>query len=99
MHLRQPTAPALLGKLCKAEFTYSASGQFTKTKEKFKNFKKQEIQGIFIKKNLVNLVFNMTLLTEVFRIYLTASDKVLRDNTFNIKTELLQWFINVGQTP
>ena len=51
MHLRQPTAPALLGKLCKAEFTYSASGQFTKTKEKFKNFNKQEIQGIFIKTN------------------------------------------------
>ena len=38
MHLRQPTAPDLLGKLCKAEFTYSASGQFTKTKEKIQKF-------------------------------------------------------------
>ena len=46
MHLRQPG------------FTYSACGPFTKNKE-FKNLKKQEIQAIFTKMNLIRLVFNM----------------------------------------
>ena len=39
MHLRQPG------------FTYSAWEPFTKKKKKFKNLKKQEIQGIFSKMN------------------------------------------------
>ena len=39
MHLRQPG------------FTYSASGSFTRNKEKHKNLKKQEIHDIFIKTN------------------------------------------------
>ena len=46
MHLRQPG------------FTYSACGPFTKNKE-FKNLKKQELQAIFTKMNLLRLVFNM----------------------------------------
>ena len=46
MHLRQPG------------FTYSACGPFTKNKE-FKNLKKQEIQAIFTKMNLIRPVFNM----------------------------------------
>ena len=46
MHLKQPG------------FTYSACGPFTKNKE-FKNLKKQEIQAIFTKMNLIRLVFNM----------------------------------------
>ena len=37
MHLRQPG------------FTYSASGPFTKNKERIQNLKKQKIQNIFIK--------------------------------------------------
>ena len=39
MHIRQP------------RFTYSASEPFTKSKERIKNIKKQEIQDIFIKTN------------------------------------------------
>ena len=46
MHLRQP------------QFVYSACGPFTKNKE-FKNLKKQELQAIFTKMNLLRLVFNM----------------------------------------
>ena len=39
-HLKQP------------EFTYSASGPFTKNR-KFKNLKKQEIQTVFTKMNMI----------------------------------------------
>ena len=39
MHLRQPG------------FTKSAYGPLTKNKKEFKNLKKQEVQGIFIKMN------------------------------------------------
>ena len=46
MHLKQPG------------FTYSACGQFTKNKE-FKNLKKQEIQAIFTKMNLIRYAFDM----------------------------------------
>ena len=46
MHLRQPG------------LTYSACGSFTKNKE-FKNLRKQELQAIFTKMNLLRLVFNM----------------------------------------
>ena len=45
MHLKQPVA------LGKPGFTYSACGPFTKSKERFKNLKKQEIQNIFTKMN------------------------------------------------
>ena len=48
MHLEQPG------------FTYSASGPFTKNKERIQNLKKQEIQTIFTKMKLISLVFNMT---------------------------------------
>ena len=47
MHLKQPG------------FTYSACGPFTKSKEIIQKFKKQEIQAIFTKMNLIRLVFNM----------------------------------------
>ena len=43
MHLKQPG------------FTYSACGPFTKNKEGFKNLRKQEIQAIFTKTNLIRL--------------------------------------------
>ena len=55
MHLRQPG------------FTYSACGPFTKNKE-FKNLKKQEIQAIFTKMNLIRLVFNMIWHMEILKI-------------------------------
>ena len=47
MHLKQP------------EFTYSPCVPFTKNKKKIKKLKKQEIQTIFTKTNLIRLVFNM----------------------------------------
>ena len=56
MHLKQPG------------FTYSASGPFTKKKEEFKNLKKQEIQAVFTKMNLIRLVFNMIWHMEILKI-------------------------------
>ena len=47
MHIKQP------------EFTYSPCVPFTKNKKKIKKLKKQEIQTIFTKTNLIRLVFNM----------------------------------------
>ena len=55
MHLKQPG------------FNYSACEPFTKNKE-FKNLKKQEIQTIFTKMNLIKLVFSMTWLMEILKI-------------------------------
>ena len=47
MHLKQPG------------FTHSACGPFTKNKKRIQNFKKQEIQAIFTKMNLIRVVFSM----------------------------------------
>ena len=47
MHLKQPG------------FTYSACGPFTKNKERIQNLKKQEIQAIFTKMNLIKHAFNI----------------------------------------
>ena len=47
MHLKQPG------------FTYSAYGSLTKNKERIQKFKKQEIQAIFTKMNLIRPAFNM----------------------------------------
>ena len=56
MHLIQPG------------FTYSACGPFTKTKKELKNLKKQEMQAIFTKMNLIRLVFSMTWQMEILKI-------------------------------
>ena len=56
MHLRQP------------QFTYSTCGPFTKIKKELKNLKKQEIQTIFTKMNLIKLVFNMIWLMVILKI-------------------------------
>ena len=56
MHLKQP------------RFTYSACGPFTKNKERIQNLKKQEIQTIFTKMNLIKLVFNMIWHMEILKI-------------------------------
>ena len=55
MHLKQPG------------FTYSACGPFTKNKE-LKSLCKLETQVLFIKMNLIKLVFNM--------IWLMANQKI-----------------------
>ena len=56
MHLRQPG------------FTYSACGPFTKNKERIQSLKKQGIQAIFIKMNLIRIVFNMIWHMEILKI-------------------------------
>ena len=56
MHLRQPG------------FTCSACGSFTKHKERIQKFKKQEIQAIFTKTNLIKLVFSMIWHMEILKI-------------------------------
>ena len=56
MHLKQPG------------FTYSACGSFTKNKERIQNSRKQEIQTIFTKMNLIKLVFNMIWFTVILNI-------------------------------
>ena len=53
-----------------------------KTKKEFKNLKKQEIQAIFTKVNLIKHAFNIGDFKDLAR--RKASDKVLRDNAFNI---------------
>ena len=49
-------------------FTYSVCGPVTKTKEKVKKIKKQEIQDTFIKTNQIKLIFNMMWIMEVLKI-------------------------------
>ena len=56
MHLKQP------------RFTYSACDPFTKSKERIKRLCKLELQTLFIKMNLIKLVFN--------RIWLIANQKI-----------------------
>ena len=56
MHLKQPG------------FTYSALDHLLKTKKEFKNLKKQEIQAIFTKINLIKHAFNMIWHTEILKI-------------------------------
>ena len=56
-----------------------------KIKNEFRNLKKQEIRIIFIKMNLIRLVFNMIWHMEILKIF---SDKVSRDKAFNIAKNL-----------
>ena len=48
-------------------FTYNACGSFTKNKGKYKQLKKQEIQDVFIKTNLIKFVLNMIWLMEFLK--------------------------------
>ena len=49
-------------------FTYSACEPFTKNEKRIQKLKKQEIQVIFTKMNLVRLVFNMIWHMEILNI-------------------------------
>ena len=56
-------------------------------KKELKNLKKQVIRVIFIKMNLIKLVFNTILLMQIINkdlINRTKADKVLRDKAYNI---------------
>ena len=59
-------------------FTYSACGLFTKNKERIQKFKETGGTSYIYKKNLDKACFQNDLARR------TASDKVLRDNAFNI---------------
>ena len=56
MHLKQPG------------FTYMLVDSLLKTTKKNKNLKKQEIQAIFTKMNLIKLLFNMIWLMNILKI-------------------------------
>ena len=56
MHLKQPG------------FTHSACDHLLKIKKEFRNLKKQEIQAVFTKMNLIRLIFNMTWHMEILKI-------------------------------
>ena len=56
MHLKQPG------------LTYNTCGPFTKNKDRIQKFKKQEIQNIFTKMNLIKLAFNMIWHIEILKI-------------------------------
>ena len=49
-------------------FTYSACGPFTKNKEGIQKLKKQEIQVIFTKMNLIRHAFNTIWLMEILKV-------------------------------
>ena len=49
-------------------FTYSALDHLLKTKKKFKKLRKQGIQVVFTKMNLIKLVFNMIWMMEILKI-------------------------------
>ena len=55
-----------------------------KTRKEFKNLKKQEIQAIFAKTNLIRHAFNLAYMDSKDLARRTASDKVLIDKAFNI---------------
>ena len=82
IHLKQPS------------FTYSACGQFTKTKKELKSLCKLEIQTLSIKMNLINHVFNMirlmanqaSKLIYFIQQKRKQSDKAFRDKTFKIES-------------
>ena len=60
--------------LRQARFNFTASGSFTKNKEKIQKLKKQEIHDIYIyiyiKTNQIKLDFNMIWFMGILRIYL-----------------------------
>ena len=56
MHLKQP------------RFIYGACGPFTKNKERIKKFEETGDSWYIYQTNLINLVFNMTWLMEIFNI-------------------------------
>ena len=55
--VRDKFMPEML--LKQPSFNYSACGPFTKNKQRIEKFTQMEIQILFIKMNLMRLVFNM----------------------------------------
>ena len=76
VHLKQPG------------FTYSACGTYKKQRKnkEFKNLKKQGVEAIFTKMNLIKHAFNYGMAYGDFKDLKrkTASEEILRDKAFNI---------------
>ena len=74
MHLKQP------------RFTYSASGPFTKNKERIQKFKEAGDTSYIYKNELEKVCFQHDMAYEYFKDLerRTASDIVLKDKAFNI---------------
>ena len=74
MHLRQ------------SEFTYSASGPFTKSKERIQKFKESGDSRYIYRNELDKVCFHHNIAYGDFKdlVRRTAADKVLRDKAFNI---------------
>ena len=93
MHLRQPG------------FTYSACGPFTKNKERIQKFKEAGDSRYISQNELHKACFQHDMAYGDFKglTRRTASDRILRDKTFNIaknpkyddiNVDLLQWSTN-----
>ena len=93
MHLKQPG------------FTYSACGPFTKNKERIRKFKETGDTSYIYKNDFDKACFQHDMAYGDFKDLKrrTASDKILRDEAFNIaknpkyggyQRDLLLWFIN-----
>ena len=67
-------------------FTYSACRQFTKNKQRIQNFKETGDSGYIYLNRLDKVCFQHDMAREDFKdlIRRTASDKILRDKTYNI---------------
>ena len=80
MHLKQPA------QLDKSEFTYSACGPFTRNKERIQKFKETGDTNHIYKNELDKACFQHDMAYGDFKNLArrTASDKVLRDEAFNI---------------
>ena len=84
MHLRQPARGAL-----HAGFTYSASGPFTKNKERIQRFKETGVTSYIYKNELDKVCFQHEMAYGDFKDLAkrTAADKVLRDKAFRIASD------------
>ena len=81
-------------------FTYSACGQFTKTKERTQIFKETGDTSYIYKNELVKECFQHDMANGDFKDLKrkTFPDNVLRDKAFNmmgIKEQVLLWFTNL----
>ena len=84
MHLKEPAA------LGKPGFTYSACRPFTKNKKRIRKFKESGDTNYISRNELDKACFQQDVANEDFK-YLakkTASDKILRDQAFNIAKNL-----------
>ena len=67
MHLREPAVPDFLSKFGKPGLHILLVANLLKTKKKYTNLMKQQIQDLFVKMNQIKLAFNMKCFMEILR--------------------------------